>query len=641
MTVYVSALVVAASLSLVLLVGPRWVLARPAGDVALPDRLPSDLVVGSVLVIITAEVLVILGLFEWLGLIVAAGCLAAVSRCRRARREQLRPAMDVISDQARALLYLLEAASEAGNQRVKQGVRRWWRELIRPVGVLTRFRPPAGELAWRLSLAAVLLGGLVVRGAHAFRHPALVPAGNYEQLTAMAELGEGRMFPYGAEPVGIRAVLASAAELTPASYSDVVRFAGPLLGTAAVAMVCLLVLRATNRRDAALVTAALGAAAGITSDASASVVGLADALAVLIALGGVAIAMYFAEAPTTARARGLGFAALGVVLVHPAALMVLLPAVMTAAVTAGIRQRRTVPVVQAFLAVGAGAMLGSLPVLAARLAGVGLTVVGESAISTVARTSPLVLMSLAGTALASVLVIGALRAGRSEGVRSAVLILSSVSWVAMQVDGRPAFVGDVPVPASLLAVGVGLGVACFRRWALVPLSGLALAALVVPVAVAGLPDFRHEVVEHDSAARAVSRRLAGVTDMSYTVVGSRVSLARVAGRTWRGELDAFSSMLSLEQAADPGFALPVPSDNVLLVTETWPLPAGEGARATGRAAEVAAQNALAHRVDAWMTVYARYHPGTSLLLEDTGVRVWYVKQVGDPELAERFRLVFR
>lgn len=639
MTATISALVVLASLSLVLLAGPRWVLSRADGGARVSERVPVDVVAGSVLVMVTAEVLVALRLFEWLGLVVAAIAIAACSRWRRTQRQEGPGALDVMSDQARAVLYLLEAASEAGNERVKGAVRRWWDEVLRPgLRLDSRLRPPAGELAWRLSVLVVLGGSLVAGSAYALRHMALVPSGNYRQLTAMGELGLGRMFPYGAEPIGVRALLATAAELTPASYEDVVRFAGPLLATAAIGMVCVLVLRATGRRDAALVAAAAAALAGFARG-SAGIEAMvassqAEALALVIALGGVGIAMQHAATPGPATVRHLALAALGVVLVHPPGLALLVPAALAAGVTVAIRHRRAGRLLQCVVALAAGAVAGLAPVAVARAAGAGPATVVEAFVPAADASDRLVAASLAGAVLTLLLARRAVRARRPEAMPAIVLAVTALAWLAMAAAGA----GDVPL--VLLPIGIGLGLACLRRRALVPVALVVLAGLVAPGFPPRLPDLGWAATEHDSGARALSRHLAGVTDMSYTVVGSEVSLSRVVGRTWRAELSDFTSRLSLEQAADPGFVLPVASDHVLLVAETAP-PAGSGPGAEARRADAEARAAVAQRADEWMSIYARYHAGVAVVYEDAGVRVWSVRQTGNPALAERFRLAFR
>lgn len=652
MTASLSAAMVAASLALVLVVGPRWVLHRGPDGAATVEQIPVDIVAGSVLVMVCAEVLVALRLFEWLGLMVTALGVAGCCRWRRARRREAPSALDVMSDQARALLYLLEAASDGGNERVKGGVRRWWREAVRPHRRVRSGAPPPSGLAWRLSLAAVLGGSLVVGSAYALGHVALVPAGNYRQLTAMGELGEGRMFPFGAEPIGVRAALATAAELTPASYEDVVRFAGPLLATAAIGMVCLLVLRATSRRDAALAAATLAAVAafgrggaGVEAMVTTS---QAEALALVIALGGVALAMQHAASPSRASIRHLALATLGVVLVHPPTLLVLAPALVAAGVVVAVRQRRARRLVQVLLAGSAGALAGALPVLAALVAGAGRAVPGgDPARPVPGRADPLLVASVAGAALTLLLARSAVRAGRPQAMPGIVMAVTSLAWAGLARAGLPAPPAGLPqLPVVLLPIGAGLGLACLRRRALVPASLLAVAGLLAAGVPLRLPDLGWAVTEHDSAARALSRRLAGVTDMSYTVVGSDVSLSRVVGRTWRAELAKFTRQLSVEQAADPGFVLPVASDHILLVAELAPPgvapgadPAGPGAAA--RRAEAEDRAATAERADEWMTIYARFHPGVAVVYEDAGVRVWSVRQTGNPAMAERFKLAFR
>jgi hypothetical protein len=643
MTATISALVVLASLTLVLLVGPRWVLSRAGGGAA-SERVPVDVVAGSVLVMVTAEVLVVLRLFEWLGLVVAATAMAAVSRWQRARRLEGPGVVEVMADQARAALYLLEAASEAGNERVKGAVRRWWGEVLRPgLRLGPKVRPPAGETAWRMSLFVVLGGSLVAGSAYALRHMALVPSGNYRQLTAMGELGLGRMFPYGAEPIGVRALLATAAELTPASYEDVVRFAGPLLATAAIGMVCVLVLRATGRRDAALVAAAAAALAGFARGSAGIeamvAAGQAEALALVIALGGVGVAMQFAASADAGSVRHIALAALGVVLVHPPGLVVLAPAVVAAGAAVSVRRRRIVPLLQCLLAGAIGTAAGFAPVVLARAAGAAPATALEGVVPAGAGLDRLAAASLAGAVLAVLLAGKAVRARRPEAVPGVVLAVTVLAWL-----GLAAATHGRAVPLVLLPIGIGLGVARLRRRALVPVSLLVLAGILAPGFPPRLPDLRWAATEHDAAARALSSRLAGVTDMSYTVVGSDLSLSRVVGRTWRAELSEFTSRLTLEQAADPGFVLPVASDHLLLVAETVPPGAGQqggGPGSEARRAEAETRAAVARRADEWMSVYARYHAGVSVAYEDAHVRVWSVHQTGNPALAERFRLAFR
>ena len=646
MTAALSVLMAAASLSIVLVVGPRWVVGadRSAG---LSETLPRDVVVGSAFVMVTAGTLVALQLFEWLSLIIVSVGLAALWRARRARRHEGAPAMEVLSDQARAVLYLLEAASEAGNQPVKQAVRRWWHEALRPrLQLASKVRPIGRDLAWWVSAVAVLAGGFVARSLYALGHVALVPAENYEQLTAMGQLRQGRMFPFGAEPVGARVVLASAAELTPASYEDVVRFGGPLLATASVALICMLVLRATNRRGAALAAAVLAAADPVVglSSAGGPVVAptAAGALGLLVALGGVAIAMEFARSRSWRPVRQVALAALAVVLVHPASLVVMAPAVLASGAIVAVHQRRAAPLAQLVFAAGVGAFAGWLPVLLAQATGVTAAQAGEGAMPGHPALVTLVVMSLAGAVLALALAGRGLRSGRVEPAPAFVLAGTAVAWLVIPHADLPiAFLRHQELPGVLLAAGVGLGVAYLRRSALVFVSVAALASLAVTGFQTRLPNLEDGVTEDEAAARALAGHLAGVTDMSYTVIGSGPSLSRVVGRTWRADLEAFTRLLSLEQAADPGFVLPVPSDDLLLVAQTSPPAPTSGPRAAARRAAAAAEGAIARQADEWMTVYARYHPGASIVFEDHGVRIWSVRHTGDRALAERFKLAFR
>ncbi|MBI4260082.1 MAG: hypothetical protein HY658_05905 [Actinobacteria bacterium] len=673
---WVPALKVLVALAGVYLLLPRLVLAPPRTARGALDRLLIDVIRVTALLIAVAHVLVPLQLFQWTGLLMAFGACAFWFK--------LRPAGWTLAgmqgrwEQAtEALLYLSEAGSRDGNDRVKQKVRLWWRLVV-----LRRLRPrlPTSGTALAAGLLVPLLlviaASLVIRLAYPLQNAAFVPSDNYVHLAWTKFLSLGDLFHDGIYPRGMHSVLAVTSTLMPVTSFELARFAGPLMNTFFVLLVYVMTLRATRHAGAALVAAAVVGILGIRPE-----VGLADyrqigtlpqEFAVLMAVAGLFMAAEYVARPSRDRLIYVGLAAFSTSMSHPLAAGLVIVGAGAIGVTAAIRSGRAVKALRMWAFCAAGVVVGNLYVVFGLLFGNriygGVTDLNPVASEDTHRAagsfspmidqSPLAMAALVGAVIGLAYGIHRLRRGHRDGGLAAALSAFLLLAIAVEWSGdailHPWYAERwEELVVALIPLGIGLGLAPLAElWARRPPLTRAAAHVSVGVAMAaGLvvalpPTIPHPSilgVEYEASARALGRLMKETPRLTYTVVGPPEWFDRVLGSGYHLQLIDFADQLDLSQASDPGFHLPIGTRRIFVLDEKNPfvyrIYRTAGGVIGARYQDLEARGELMRTVDEWIRTYSRFHDGVSIYYEDDDIIIWQIKHWPSPKYAERYELV--
>lgn len=641
---------------------PRLLFEPPRHATGALDRLAIDVLRMSAYLIVVAHVLAAIGLLEWTALVLVGLVTVYVARVRR--RGWGYPEVVAAGSQVVQLaLYLLEAVSPQGNPAVRKGVRTWWRTCLWP-----RLRPHPPSPATRRQLLLLLPLGLVLIGSFAQRiafpvsHTALVPSDQYVHLAWAKNMASGAMFSDGIYPYGLHALIAVIAKIVPISNYELIRFAGPYFNTLLVLVLYVLVLRTTRNAGAALFGAAVVGLVGTRYEFGLSgfrqVATLPEEVSLLFAALGVLMALEYAARPSRARllAVALGGFAAAMTHVMGAAVFLLAGACIGAVQLA--TQHRPVGLklwgasLGSFVAGHGYLLLGLL--MGRRLYGAvrNLNPLGDDAhlvaVPPVVTRSFFGVAAVVGAALALAAGVarlrrhrgsteGALLAGLGLFLLTALLIEASYDrfldrWYA---DRWSEVVAPLFPVALAVGVGVlGLGYLRSRQHAVRTMAATVGAGAVACLAlfVAMPPHFlapKALAIEYESAAAVMSQIITANEKLSYTVVGTPEWHNRVLGRGFHVQLIDFADGLTIDEAVDPAFDLPIPTKRVFVLTEKRPF-AMTGTRPSDdvvatRYRDVTARQRLMETVENWMTTYATFHSGASVFYEDGDIRVWSVE----------------
>lgn len=669
---WVPAVEVALALVVVYGVLPRVLFRPPKHATGVLDRLLIDVVRMTALMIAVVHVLVPLRLFQWTGLLLFAAIWVYVVRLRPAGWGYRR-FVGVFEECGRVVLYLIEAGSTQGNLKVKAAVQRWLR-----MHVADRLRP---RIEGRTVLAALALAPLVVvlgislavRLQHPLAHASLAASDGYVHLTWTKEILAGNLFADGIYPRGMHAVLAVISTVMPPSAFDLLRFGGPMFNTFLVFVLFALALRAT-RNYAVSVLAATAAGlltlprdiGGFLSTSLRQVATLPQEFALLFALLGLWMVAYAIARPTRGRFGYVGLAAFAVAMTHPLGSGLVAVGAAAGAVAAVVATRRLLPAIRLGFATFAGTALG--------LAYVPFALWGSRRYEAVNRVNPLsggeptrsVDSLLAASGLLKLALVGFV-IGVVYGVwlsirrdrRGPVTLCASVfglSAVAIQVTGNVFLHGwyhqrwtDLILP--MLALGLALGLAPLRAlWALAPRPGriaaatatgavLAVGLIVVkPPAAPALDTFQ---IEYEESARVVGTIIRTNERRTFTVVGPPTVYNKVLGTGFHVHLIDMIDRIRAEDAMDPSYFLPIPTERVYVLIEKEAYPYEDKWRTGGvlaRYFDVEARQRMMDELDRWIRTYDRYHVGTSISFENERLRVWQIDHLPQVEYAKRLPL---
>lgn len=613
------------ALVIVLVLVPRRVFPRLDGVMPL-EQLAIDIVLSATAISVAALVFASVQLFQTMTFVLLSS-LGVWIRWHH-RGGTIRASLETLATKGRAMLYIFEAGSRDGNAEVKAAVRSWMRSIVRH---MLPVAPSADRaLRWMLisPLFAVVAVPTIISLLHPFSHAALFPASAYDTVGRMGELGIGRLFTGSFDAPGLAGVLAVADKLGPANATDLVRFGGPLLLVPALLFVYAIALRVTANPGigfAAVGLAAIGTLRPELIPGIAPSGTVAASLAAPLVLAALLLAMGYASSAAGFRAWTMAAATLAVMLVDPSYAVVPVVASFALIFPAGVRRRGGWAAVRPLCLTLGAVVLGAMPYVVAASFEVDVAV----SMPTFAPTfSVLSLIAVIGAV--SILV----RPMTSGAAIPPPLLPFAASVLAACVVGEAAFLLAV---APLLAVAVA--VSAKRRsqvdagWLVRSVSiGVALCVVMVVVFQPGAPP-PAAASEHDSAAAALGRVLKGETDLTYSVIGPPTWTERVVGSAYRVDLAEFSRRLSLVDASDPGFALPVPSRRALVLSEKQAFSTSFGGHPYD---EPTARKALMQRVERWLETYAKFHEGAEIVYEDDMIRVWSLDQPRDAALSERF-----
>jgi hypothetical protein len=152
-------------------------------------------------------------------------------------------------------------------------------------------------------------------------------------------------------------------------------------------------------------------------------------------------------------------------------------------------------------------------------------------------------------------------------------------------------------------------------------------------------------VEFEISARILGTIMKENNRLEYTVVGPPEWYQRVLGAGYHVQLIDFADRLTLGDASDPGWQVPVGTERIFVYTEKQIFRYRIVQTADGivgdRYQRYAGRKELMEEVNRWMETYARFHSDVSVYYEDDQIRVWLIEHPADSLLAKRYDLVGR
>ena len=674
---WVPAVQVALGLGFVYGVLPRVLFGRPSYATGVADRLLIDVTRMTALMIAAVHVMVPLRIFQWTGLLIAITVWALV----RLRRDGWNHAriLAVWERFTRVVLYLVEAGSREGNNRVKSAVSTWLR-----THVVARLRPRFERrtfiaLVALLPLVAVLGATLVMRLNYPLTNAAFAASDSYVHLTWTKEIAFGNLFADGVYPRGMHSVLAVVATLTPAKSFDVVRFAGPMFNTFVVFVVFAIASRATRNYVAALVAATVAGVLALRPEIGMSglrqVGTLPQEFAMLFGLVCVWMVALYVVRPHRGRLFVVALAGFCVAMTHPLGSGLVAIAAVAGGGAALLRSRRLGPPLRIGLAASVGTVIGFAYVPfalqpARRYAPVNQVnpievarndpgVVQPVGVESLMATNGFLRLAIAGFAVGLIYALWLLVRKDTRGPITFTASAFGVLCVGLQVIGGDVLKGWYHVRWTELILPVlPLGFA----FVLAPLRGLwsfaskpgrivaasTAAATAVAVLVVAMPPVlpapKDSQIEYEDAARAIGTIIRSNERRTFTVVGPPAAYNHVLGAGYHVHLTDVVDRIRPEDAYDPGFTFPIPTAHLYVFTEKEAFAFGARAKIKGeirRYYDLESRQLLMDTVEGWMRVYARYHKGAEVVHETENLRVWKVTQEPPIEYAKRYAIYQR
>ncbi len=675
---------VSLGLAVLVLLLPAFALPRPPGQPPL-DRFWELLLTGLIFWIVTVYGLAAIHDFELLTLVPAAALALFAARRwgRRARpgrsgtaeagTAKRGPIAGPVADDAAPAPgpvplagLLLEALDPGLPGRLVAGAGRGLRALGRGLRrTATRLGDPAGA-AGALAVAAAFalrLGGPLLQVSPG-------APDTYVHLLWTNLLLHSRLFPQGVYPEGMHAVAAVVADVFFVDPLNVLRFLGPTDGLLLVLAVYTLALELSGNRLGAAVAAAvfgLGTASPLPEAAWRQINPLPQELGAVFVPLGIAFAVRHLRQGDRASLLLVTASFMAGALIHPYS-----PAfagltvgclVLAHAWTPGDARRRGVPLLAA---AAGGTLLGLLPILAGRLAGIPFyassirfvqnpnsgSALSPGGLAALIRGNPYLEAGLI-FALGAIVVSAGRRtpeAARPLWRGFGLALAAMYGLMAAALAGAPLIpeVARTTEFFSIILVPVAAGL-LFGGTLAAPehrVAALALAsALVLPALALWPPHFPWpERMEPPGASRAFLDIRNQFTVRQWTIVAPVQQYSETVGRGWHVELSDFVRRFSLAEASDPRFLLlnagtgAILTPDVFIYVETTPLGTNRPLQASDlllplpQAAGTAVYQgrqlvAIEARAYAWCIAYLHSHPSSaSIYYQNRTFNVFHIHQ---------------
>lgn len=568
-----------------------------------------------------------------------------------------------------------------------------------PSGIRTSWQrtwaeqPTGGELVLRIAVVGILLAAAALRFSRAWSHVELVPQDSYLALSWTTFIGQGRLLADGIYPQGTYLCMSLVDRLYPGDVYSAVRFLGPLLNVFGLVALYWAVSRVSRNRAAGLLALAVfGLFAGhpdLLVTWPRQIGAMTNEFA--IAFGLVSI-VYAARHLTTrddvdlALAGGALFMAvtsntLVLPLIGIGYLAVLVAAVLTGAIAPLVR----IVVVSVVAALAAnyymllGFLQGNSFVMSFRLYQPGSEATfndvgtGELQAGDLLANNELYLVAFLGAVVGVVIGIAGWRRHR---LGHGLLVLSLTTAVALLANDligpelgllfrtRMQWMAGALIPVGM-GVGVGAVIAAVAGAreqepviSLVgsapkvtrgtPRSAVAFAGLLVVFVALAMMWPRQDAIAREAAPSGYPQ----ATDVSldiireeerleFTLVGVSEQYQEALSAGFFVEAWVFARDITMSDAQDPAFELPIPTDRVYLFVEkeTFPGPESPPVGPTEEYyRDLDKRERLMQRMLRWAELYRESHGDMSVLYDDPELRVYRIDRNVDVTRANRSRL---
>jgi len=145
--------------------------------------------------------------------------------------------------------------------------------------------------------------------------------------------------------------------------------------------------------------------------------------------------------------------------------------------------------------------------------------------------------------------------------------------------------------------------------------------------------------EYDAAAENYLSISSKFPIFDWTIISPTEQFQQVMGRGWHQEILRFVQEFNLEQARDPQFIIPIPTQHIFFYTEKKPLYLGREVTAEDaeRALEPEGENPfdqyylnadqraiIEAKAIRWMEAYRKSHQGVSIFYEDDNLKIYHI-----------------
>lgn len=511
-------------------------------------------------------------------------------------------------------------------------------------------------------------------------HVSLSPSDNYTILTWTKLLEQNQIYTEGIYPHGVHAIMALWHKFSLGlDMADLIRFSGPLMTLFIPTGALFTVLRLTRNPGAAVFAASIFGIFGSRAEFLVPWARQSAPLPQELSLGIAMITLAFVAMAVTSRHKGhlwtVGAGCFAMAMIHPLPLFVFFAAGGALAIGTGIFAKGGMPAaMQTIGAMLLGGLAGHIYIPLGLLFGKALFAgirdllpfVGTAGAADAAAEQSVV-QEFGQNAISVGSFIGALfgffggfvmlaTKRRSTGAMMIGLSATAVVLVVLfdtSLLGIPAFYAMriVWIVGPALALGYGVGLAGILS--VVPMRvGIARVAISVAVAVLAIFVFSARFpidsdagsalrVDTDYEAISVETRkiMRSSENFTYTVVGIPEQGQRVLGDGFFVELWVFARDIRTQDAARPGYELPIPAEDVYITIEKDPLiglDLSEGANNPTNEyyrTEVKRGRIMAI-VYEWAEIYRRYHSDMSIHYDDSNVRIYGIHRTADFKLAD-------
>ncbi len=655
---------------LVYIVFPALLTRTDAQFNGMLDRAFAGLVHATLLTIVIVHTLVFCQLYETFSLLAAYAVFivawlrmrgkSAATTAGELKVNALVQLLDLSEDRNGFLQSFTRAAKERYTDwKIRQALR-WGRMLRDP---FIAFLP-----------VTVLMGAAWTRLQYAIYHAAYSLSDAYEHLAWAKQLGMNVIYQDGIYPKGYHAIISAMAELSFIDPYWLVRFMGGIGTTVLVATVYYVTLRLSRSHAASLIALAVY---GLVSDArfpsglSRQEAALPQEYSLIFGLLALFFLCQFLRSHHN-RFLLLFLEAVAItMLVHPYTTIYL---VVWTGIVMGMHllfRRVKLSMLARMVTYGVPmALLGAAPYLVGMLMGkkwfsaatqfvwegIGNTPQPTAAWWTVWLTSnPFIDLALPLAAIAALSVFVRKYTGRlyvliAASISSVMLLLYRATDLGIPQLSEQSRTGVFMAPFLAIVYGLGaIGIyrlllpertPVFKLWKAWLSKGTALTACLGIVIYATPPLPPPQPVEYNAAAQGYLRIKAELPVMNWTIIGPSEQYQQVVGIGWHYDLLRFIQDFTMEDARNPGFQLPIPTNHILLFIEKRSLldqtpvehvdigrelePEGpDPYKQYYRSPE---QRALLEaKAWHWIEAYRQSHSGVSIFYEDEQLRIYHIE----------------